>query len=113
MVDKKHSKLEAEETGNAAVPPRDLVENLRDLIEEAEKMIVDTASEQMDETVAELRERLEERLDRLRTRYDDIEDRVLSTATIADESIREKPYQALGIAAGVGVLVGLFLGRKK
>jgi ElaB/YqjD/DUF883 family membrane-anchored ribosome-binding protein len=113
MVDKKHSRIEAEESGSAAVPPRVLVENLRELIEVAEKMIVDTASAQVDETVAELRDQLEEKLDRLRTRYDVIEERILSTAAEADASIREKPYQALGIAAGVGVLIGLLLGRRK
>lgn len=92
---------------------RELVENLREMIDEAEEMIVRTASHQMDETVEELRENLQEKLDRLKASYQQAEDRVVNTATAADQAIREKPYQSLGIAAGIGILVGLFLNRKR
>lgn len=93
--------------------PRELVENLRDLIEEAEKMIVETATSQVDETVAELREQLEEKLDYLRSTYQEAEEKVRSSAAAADESIRTHPYQVLGIAAGVGLIAGLWLNRRK
>jgi|GEM_PF-2403385 len=93
--------------------PRELVENLRDLIEEAEQMIVDTATGHVDETVTELREQLEERIDHLRSSYREAEERVRTSAAAADDRIRTHPYQALGIAAGVGLIAGLLLGRRK
>jgi ElaB/YqjD/DUF883 family membrane-anchored ribosome-binding protein len=92
--------------------PRALVENLRDMIDEAEKMIVDTATAQVDETVAELRERLQEKLDQLKSTYQETEERVVSTAAAADQAIRHKPYQSIGIAVGVGFVLGLLLRRK-
>ncbi len=99
-------------TAGATASPRELVENLRELINEAEKMIVETASAQMDETVAELREQLEMKLDHLRANYRDAEERLLTTAAAADQSIRQKPYQAMGIAAGVGILIGMWMSRR-
>lgn len=113
MVEKRHVRAEVGEMEEPTPSPRELVENLRELIGEAEKMIVDTASAQMDETVAELREQLEEKLDHMRANYRQIEERVLTTAAAADQSIRHKPYQAMGIAAGVGVLLGLWMSRRK
>lgn len=93
--------------------PRELVENLRDMIDEAEEMIMQTASHQMDETVEELRERLQEKVDRLKASYQQAEDHLLNVASAADQAIRQKPYQSLGIAAGIGILVGLLLNRKQ
>lgn len=110
MVQKKGKKQENDV--ETAPSPRELVENLREMIDEAEHMIVQTASHQMDETVEELREQLQERLDRLKATYQGAEDRVISAATAADQSIRQNPYQSLGIAAGVGVIIGLLLNRK-
>jgi ElaB/YqjD/DUF883 family membrane-anchored ribosome-binding protein len=93
--------------------PRELVENLREMIDEAEKMIVHTATHQMDETVEELRERLEEKIDQMKATYQQAEDRVVNTAVAADKAIREKPYQSLGIAAAVGIAIGVLLNRKR
>lgn len=93
--------------------PRELVENLRELIDEAESMIIRTASHQMDETVEELRERLQEKIDRMKAAYQQTEERVVDQVTAADKAIREKPYQSLGIAAAVGLAVGLFINRKR
>lgn len=110
MVQRKQSNMK--DDPESAPSPRELVENLREMIDEAEKMIVDTASHQMDETVEELREQLQEKLDHLKDRYQHAEDRVASAAAAADHAIREKPYQSLGIAAGIGLIAGLLLNRK-
>lgn len=109
MVQKNARKKVIEEE---APSPRELVENLRDMIDEAERMIVETASAQVDETVGELREQLQEKLDQLKASYQNAEERVLSTASAADQVIRQKPYQTLGLAVGVGVVLGLLLNRK-
>lgn len=101
--------------GNEQEPQsaRELVENLREMIDEAEKMIVSTASHQMDETVDELRANLQEKLDSLKASYQRAEDRIVDAATATDKAIRDKPYQSLGIAAGIGLAIGLFLNRKR
>lgn len=111
MVQKKQTQKEAE--AESPPSPRELVENLRQMIDEAESMIVGTASHQMDETVEELREQLQEKIDSLKAAYQQAEGRVVDVATATDQAIRQKPYQSLGIAAGIGVIVGLLLNRQR
>lgn len=36
-----------------------------------------------------------------------------AVARRTDEAVRAKPYQALFLAAGVGLLIGLWVGRRK
>lgn len=110
MVQKQTRKTNNQEQPQSA---RELVENLKEMIDEAEQMILNTASHQMDETVDELRLNLQEKLDNLKARYQQAEDRVVDTATAADKAIRDKPYQSLGIAAGIGIVVGLLLSRRR
>ena len=38
--------------------------------------------------------------------------KVIAGAKYTDETIRANPYQSLAIAAGVGLLVGVLLGRR-
>jgi len=47
-----------------------------------------------------------------RNAYDTAQDKVVSGARVTDGAIRENPYAAIGIAFGVGVLIG-FLARRK
>ncbi len=39
-------------------------------------------------------------------------DKTIESAKVADQAVRMHPYQAIGIAAGVGLLFGLLLGRR-
>lgn len=109
MIDRKAEKC-AGEAGRESV--RRLVESLRAMISEAEETVVQTASDQMDEAVEHLRVRVQKRLDDFKENYQQAEDRVADMASAVDRTIREKPYQSLGIAAGIGVLVGFWLSRK-
>lgn len=110
MIDRKAEKCVGE-AGRESV--RRLVESLRAMIAEAEETVVQTASDQMDEAVEHLRIRLQKRLDDFKENYQQAGDRLADMASAADDTIREKPYQALGIAAGVGLLVGLWLSRNR
>jgi ElaB/YqjD/DUF883 family membrane-anchored ribosome-binding protein len=42
----------------------------------------------------------------------DVGDSAREAATEIDEQVRKNPWAAVGIAAGVGLLIGLLLGRK-
>lgn len=51
--------------------------------------------------------------DASRAAYQQIQDKTVEYSKIADKAIREKPYVAVGIAFGVGMLIGfLATGRK-
>jgi ElaB/YqjD/DUF883 family membrane-anchored ribosome-binding protein len=41
-----------------------------------------------------------------------ISDRARNTAKVADEYVREQPWQTVGIGAAVGLLIGFLLGRR-
>jgi ElaB/YqjD/DUF883 family membrane-anchored ribosome-binding protein len=41
-----------------------------------------------------------------------ISDRVRKTAQVTDDYVREQPWQSMGVAAAVGLLVGFLLGRR-
>jgi ElaB/YqjD/DUF883 family membrane-anchored ribosome-binding protein len=51
--------------------------------------------------------------DASRAAYQQIQDKTVEYSKVADQTIREKPYVALGMAFGVGMLIGLLAtGRK-
>jgi ElaB/YqjD/DUF883 family membrane-anchored ribosome-binding protein len=50
--------------------------------------------------------------DRAKDIYQSAQDSVVNGAKVADRSIRQNPYQAVGIAFGVGLLAGFLLRRK-
>jgi len=68
-----------------------LMQELRDVVAAAEEMLAAGADS---ERVKEIRERLEGAGDELQAR------------------VRKHPYAALGIAAGVGLIIGILLTRK-
>lgn len=102
------AKSTSKDTSHAETPA-ELAENLKRLIHDAEKMLVNSASEQVDETVEELRKQLREKVDHLRSAYEAAECRVLSVASEADKRIRKNPYESVGLALGIGVIIGLLL----
>src|ERR1017187_4995866 len=43
----------------------------------------------------------------------DVRDKAVAGAKATDKAVREHPYQAIGIALGVGVLLGSLVGRRR
>lgn len=93
--------------------PGELASELRALVAEAEKILGDEASTPSHTSVAALRERFEAAQEQLRDLYANAKEKVVTSAKYADDSIREHPYQALAIALGAGVLLGVLIGRRR
>jgi ElaB/YqjD/DUF883 family membrane-anchored ribosome-binding protein len=89
--------------------------DLKELSSDAEAILQATAG-QTGEKMNELRHRLSTALNSAKTTYHRIQDKTVAGAKVADKTIREHPYESLGIAAGVafgvGLLVGVLVGRK-
>ena len=96
----------------AAQTPKELLNELQTLVIEAEKMMEDSLSEHTEDAVNALRTRFAAAQERLGDLYDGAKKRVVAGAKCTDETIRANPYQSLAIAAGVGLLVGVLLGRR-
>jgi ElaB/YqjD/DUF883 family membrane-anchored ribosome-binding protein len=96
----------------SAQTPKDLLNELQSLVFEAEKMMSASFSENSEEAMSALRTRFAAAQERLGVMYDGAKQRVVAGARCTDEAIRANPYQSLAIAAGVGVVVGVLLGRR-
>jgi ElaB/YqjD/DUF883 family membrane-anchored ribosome-binding protein len=94
----------------SAQSPQDMLEELRSLVADAEKMVGDTL-ENSEDAVTALRARYEAAQERLADVYEGAKRKVTDGAKYTDETIRENPYQSIAIAAGIGLLAGLLLGR--
>ncbi len=92
-----------------------LVADLKLVVSDAEELLRATAG-QAGEKVAAARAKAEEGLGRARARLKDLEGEVAErgrqAARATDEFVHREPWKAVGIAAGVGLIVGLLIGRR-
>ena len=95
-----------------AQTPKELLNELRALVSEAEKMMSESVSEHTADAVNALRTRFNAAQERMSDLYDGAKKKVVAGAHYTDETIRANPYQSIAIAAGVGLLVGVLLGRR-
>ncbi len=92
-----------------------LVTDMKSVIADAEDMLHATA-DQAGEKVATMRARIQERLNGAKVRLGEAEaaliEKTRAAARATDTYVHESPWTAVGIAAGVGLLVGLIIGRR-
>jgi ElaB/YqjD/DUF883 family membrane-anchored ribosome-binding protein len=92
-----------------------LIRDLHSVVAEAEALLKATAG-QAGEGSAELRARVQDSLDRARRHLLDLQDaaveRARAAGRAADDYVHDKPWQMIGLAAAVGVLLGLLLSRR-
>jgi len=89
-----------------------LLDEMNALVAEAEKMMGVQSSEQTDDAVGTLRARFDLAQERLSEIYTDARKKVVDGAKHTDKAIRANPYQSMAIAAGVGMVIGLLVGRR-
>jgi ElaB/YqjD/DUF883 family membrane-anchored ribosome-binding protein len=98
-----------------AITKEKLIEDLKILAQDVEELLKATAG-QTGEGIAAARERAEESLRTARMRWADASDeaaaKARAAAGAAEDYLRDNPWQAVGIAAGVGLLIGLLIGRR-
>ena len=104
------------EANNTSVnEQQQLVTDMKSVIADAEDMLHATA-DQAGEKVASLRARIQERLKGAKLRLSEAETvlvaKTRAAARATDAYVHESPWTAVGVAAGVGLLVGLILGRR-
>ena len=71
------------------------------------------ATRRLDTEQGELRGKLEAATERAKVLCQKLQDRTAAAAKAADDAVREHPYQAIGIAFGVGVLIGVLAARSR
>jgi ElaB/YqjD/DUF883 family membrane-anchored ribosome-binding protein len=60
-----------------------------------------------DESSHALRAKLEAAVEKAKAAYERVEEKTVAAAKATDKTVREHPYPAIGIAFGLGLLVGV------
>jgi ElaB/YqjD/DUF883 family membrane-anchored ribosome-binding protein len=89
--------------------------DLRALRHDSEELLKATAGD-VSEKAREARARLTAALERSKSTIEELQSQALAGAKAAakkaDAVIREHPYESLGVAFGVGLVIGVLVGRR-
>ena len=88
-----------------------LASDLKLVMRDAEDLLKATAG-QAGEKLSEVRSRLAGALESAKANCANLQDKTVEAAKATDRVIREHPYESLGIAFGVGLLLGVLVTRK-
>ncbi len=92
-----------------------LINDFKVVVADAEALLKATANSG-GEKLAQVRAKAEESLSIAKARLMDVQDEVLAktkeAAKATDEYVHENPWHSVGIAASVGVVIGLLIGRR-
>jgi len=92
-----------------------LVADFKVVIADAEEILRATAG-QAGEKVADMREKIQARLVDAKFKLAEAEaivvDKAKAAGRAADDYVHDNPWRSVGIAAGVGLVIGLLIGRR-
>jgi ElaB/YqjD/DUF883 family membrane-anchored ribosome-binding protein len=101
---------------DATIAQKDqMMNDLRQVIGDGEELLR-LGADQTGERATEWRTRVQERITDARHKLADLQDSAIRRAKAAghaaDDYVHENPWKAVGAAAGVGLIVGLLIGRR-
>jgi ElaB/YqjD/DUF883 family membrane-anchored ribosome-binding protein len=92
-----------------------LLADIRMVMSELDELVRDSGAD-VGEEFAEMKDRLQEQVSAARETLSDLESRVSAkardVATAGDAYVRDHTWTSVGIAAGIGVAIGLLLNRR-
>ena len=88
-----------------------LAGDLKLVMRDAEDLLKATAGE-AGEKVKEVRSRLAAALESAKASCERLQDKTVEAAKATDRVIRDHPYESIGVAFGVGLLIGVLVGRR-
>ncbi|MDP3743317.1 MAG: DUF883 family protein [Methylotenera sp.] len=92
-----------------------LINEFKVVVADAEALLKATANTS-GEKIAEVRATAEKSLNIAKAKLADAQNEVLAktkaAAKVTDVYVHENPWRAIGLAAGVGVVIGLLIGRR-
>lgn len=97
-------------------PQRDkLMDDLRLVIADTEELLRMTA-DQAGDSAAEVRSRIQSRLHEARAQLTEMQEvaatKLKAASNATDAFVHENPWKSIGIAAGIGLVIGLLIGRR-
>ncbi|MCC6658595.1 MAG: DUF883 domain-containing protein [Rhodocyclaceae bacterium] len=92
-----------------------LISDLKVVVVDAEEILKATAG-QAGEKMADLRAKLQDHLHSARTSLAEAQaavmERTKEVARATDDYVHDNPWRSIGIAAGIGFIIGLLIGRR-
>ena len=89
-----------------------LTGDLKAVVRDAEDLMKATAS-QTGEKISEVRSRLAAAVESAKATCQRLEQKAVAAAKATDQTIRQHPYESIGIAFGLGLLIGVLVARNK
>ena len=99
------------ETTTSRESSEKVMQDLKALVHDGEQLLKAGAGE-LGEKGHELRAKMQATIDSAKATCHRLEEKAVAGAKVADKAIREHPYQAVGIAFGIGLLIGVLATRK-
>ena len=91
------------------------VQDMRLVISDAEELLRATAN-QAGEKIGVARERIQDSITQAKAKLSDVQtlamERAQQAARYSEEYVRDNPWRAIGIAAGIGLVLGIILSRR-
>ena len=76
------------------------------------RVLLSATAHVAEEKVVEARKRLAAAIEKGKEAWNSVSEKAVAGAKATDQMIRENPYKALGVAVGVGVVIGYLLRRR-
>lgn len=93
------------------MPVEKLLHDLKEVVQDGEELLKSGAAE-LSDAGGQMRERLSTALESAGDMGRRLRERAMNGARVTDKVIRENPYQSAGVAFGMGLLIGVLLGRR-
>ena len=102
-------------TPDTAVTKEKLAQDLKIVISDAEELLRATASLAGEKATA-ARDKIQDSLRNAKVKLAEVEDILIDqgkqAARATDEYVHDHPWRAVGIAAGVGLIIGMLISRR-
>ena len=88
-----------------------LIRDLKLIVRDGQDLLKATAGDASDKA-REMRAKISTAIDSAKETCERLEEKAVAGAKATDKVIREHPYQSIGVAFGVGLLIGVLVTRK-
>ncbi len=99
------------ESAENQVSMKKLVQDFKVVMEDAEALARATAGD-LGEKARDARTRLASSLESAKANLSTLQGKAMEGAKVTDQMIRDHPYETMGVAFGVGMLLGVLINRK-
>lgn len=105
--------MEAESKPSEAgdITTKKMLRDLKTVVRDGEELVKATAGE-LGEKTRVAREKLASALEAAKETCACLEEKAVAGAKATDKAIREHPYESIGIAFGIGLLLGVLVNRR-